>query len=102
MTDEEIYDLLPENENKSNMDKNDLVKILDYASKNFEVDNGIGYWLDFEDPQNSYTSEQVVEMYFKEYPLNRSCQCDSDYYCTKEETDQGEIINYCNICKARR
>ena len=84
------------------MDKYDLIKILNFASKNFDVDNGIGYWLDFEDPQNSYTSEQVIEQYFKEYPSNRRCECSNDSTCIREEDGYGDMIDYCVVCKAKR
>lgn len=41
--------------------------------------------------------EKMTQAFF-----NKKCECTNDYYCTKEETDQGEIVNYCNYCKARR
>jgi hypothetical protein len=84
------------------MSKYDLIKILDYASKNFEVDNGIGYWLDFEDPQNSYTSEEVVKKYYETHPLNRVCECSNEHSCIREENGYGEMIDYCMDCKAER
>lgn len=34
--------------------------------------------------------------------FDKKCECINDYYCTDEETDQGEIVKYCNYCKARR
>lgn len=84
------------------MNKYDLIKILNFASKNFSVDDGIGYWVDFEDPQGTFTSEEVVEMYFKEHPLSRRCDCPNDSTCVREEDDYGDMIDYCVVCKAKR
>lgn len=84
------------------MNKYDLIKILNFASKNFNSDDGEGYWVDFEDPQNTYTSEEVIEKYFEEYPLNRSCECSDDSSCIREENGIGEMVDYCCKCKAQR
>ena len=83
------------------MNKYDLIKILNFASKNFDVDNGIGHWLDFEDPQNSFTSEQIVEKYIKEHPLEKRCECITDSSYVAEENEMGEMIDYCCKCKAQ-
>jgi hypothetical protein len=84
------------------MDKYDLIRILNYASKNFDPDNGEGYWVDFEDPQGTFTSEEVVEKYFEDNPSEKECECDNDSSCIREENGYGDMIDYCLKCKARR